>query len=88
MPERFTLTQEHIDMLNNRVEIDARFEEFMADSLAARESMRAEINKNTQTIGESKKRRDEGAGPYTVNMDVSKLGTVFRYAGHDLLLRW
>lgn len=24
-------------------------------------------------------RRDEGAGPYTVNMDVSKLGTVLRY---------
>jgi integrase len=26
-------------------------------------------------------RREEGAGPYTVNMDVSKLGTVMRYAG-------
>lgn len=24
-------------------------------------------------------RRDEGAGPYTINMDVSKLGTVLRY---------
>lgn len=26
-------------------------------------------------------RKDEGAGPYTINMDVSKLGTVMRYAG-------
>lgn len=26
-------------------------------------------------------RKEEGAGPYTVNMDVSKLGTVMRYAG-------
>lgn len=26
-------------------------------------------------------RRDEGAGPYTINMDLSKLSTVLRYAG-------
>jgi len=26
-------------------------------------------------------RRDEGAGPYTINMDLSKLSTVIRYAG-------
>ena len=26
-------------------------------------------------------RRDEGAGPYTLNMDLSKLSTVLRYAG-------
>lgn len=30
------------------------------------------------------KRRDDGAGPYTVNMDVSKLGTVLRYGGAAL----
>jgi len=33
-------------------------------------------------------RRDEGAGPYTVNMDLSRLGTVFRYAAagvHDVI---
>lgn len=29
-------------------------------------------------------RREEGAGPYTINMDVSKLGTVMRYAGVSL----
>lgn len=29
-------------------------------------------------------RRDEGAGPYTVNMDVSKLGTVLRYGSAKL----
>lgn len=30
------------------------------------------------------KRADDGAGPYTVNMDVSKLGTVYRYGGMAL----
>lgn len=29
-------------------------------------------------------RREEGAGPYTINMDVSKLGTVMRYGGAAL----
>jgi integrase len=29
-------------------------------------------------------RRDEGAGPYTINMDVSRLGTVLRYGGAAL----
>lgn len=29
-------------------------------------------------------RRDDGAGPYTINCDLSKLGTVFRYAGEGL----
>jgi integrase len=29
-------------------------------------------------------RRDDGAGPYTINMDVSKLGTVLRYGGAAL----
>lgn len=28
-------------------------------------------------------RKDEGAGPYTINCDLSKLGTVIRYAGSD-----
>jgi integrase len=27
-------------------------------------------------------RKKEGAGPYTINCDISKLGTVFRYAGN------
>jgi len=30
-------------------------------------------------VGYATKRRDEGAGPYTINMDISKLGTVLRY---------
>lgn len=29
-------------------------------------------------------RKDEGAGPYTVNMDISKLGTILRYAAASL----
>jgi integrase len=35
-------------------------------------------------IGWAKARRTEGAGPYTVNCDLSKLGTVLRYAGDGL----
>lgn len=35
-------------------------------------------------IGFAMSRRDEGAGPYTVNMDLSKLGTIIRYASHGL----
>lgn len=31
-------------------------------------------------------RRREGAGPYTINMEISKLGTVMRYAGAALRL--
>jgi integrase len=30
------------------------------------------------------RRRDEGAGPYTCNMEISKLGTAMRYAGASL----
>ena len=35
-------------------------------------------------VGFAAARRDEGAGPYTINMDVSKLGTVCRYAAASL----
>jgi integrase len=35
-------------------------------------------------LGWARARRDEGAGPYTVNCDLSKLGTVLRYAGDGL----
>lgn len=35
-------------------------------------------------VGYAMARRDDGAGPYTVNCDLSKLGTVFRYAGQGL----
>lgn len=31
-----------------------------------------------------RKRREEGAGPYTLNIEISKLGTVMRYAADDL----
>jgi integrase len=30
------------------------------------------------------RKEDDGAGPYTINMDVSKLGTVLRYGGASL----
>ena len=32
-------------------------------------------------LGWAQCRADEGAGPYTVNMELGKLGTVLRYAG-------
>jgi integrase len=35
-------------------------------------------------LGWAQLRRDEGAGPYTINCDLSKLSTVFRYAGEGL----
>lgn len=35
-------------------------------------------------LGWAALRRDEGAGPYTINCDLSKLGTVIRYAGEGL----
>lgn len=35
-------------------------------------------------VGWAQKRKDQGAGPYTINMELSKLGTVYRYAGMTL----
>lgn len=35
-------------------------------------------------VGWARMRREEGAGAYTVNCDLSKLGTVLRYAGEGL----
>jgi len=35
-------------------------------------------------IGWATSRREEGAGPYTINCDLSRIGTVFRYAGEGL----
>jgi integrase len=32
----------------------------------------------------AQQRKDEGAGPYTVNMDIGKLGTVLRYSASSL----
>jgi integrase len=35
-------------------------------------------------LGWAQGRKDDGAGPYTINCDLSKLGTVMRYAGDGL----
>lgn len=35
-------------------------------------------------VGYARTRREDGAGPYTINMDVSKLGTALRYASVSL----
>lgn len=37
-------------------------------------------------VGYAQARAEEGAGPYTVNMDIGKLGTVLRLAGMSLKL--
>lgn len=46
--------------------------------------IRAEALSVEDLLGWAQKRKDEGAGPYTVNCDLSKLGTVLRYAGSGL----
>lgn len=46
--------------------------------------LRADLLSVDDLIGWASKRRDEGAGPYTVNCDLSKLATVLKYAGHAL----
>lgn len=43
--------------------------------------IRAEALTVEDLIGWATARKDEGAGPYTINCDLSKLGTVIRYAG-------
>lgn len=50
--KRFILTQEHIDMLQNRAAMDAEFKAFMEESLADRKSIRGELAANTRTINE------------------------------------
>lgn len=47
----------------------------------------AELLEVSHLVEFAKARRKEGAGPYTVNMEVSKLGTVLRHMGAVLSLR-
>lgn len=47
----------------------------------------AELLEVSHLVEYAKARRREGAGPYTVNMEVSKLGTVLRHMGAVLSLR-
>ncbi|QHI99333.1 tyrosine-type recombinase/integrase [Xylophilus rhododendri] len=46
--------------------------------------IRAEALSVDDLLGWATRRKDEGAGPYTVNCDLSKLGTVLRYVGGSL----
>ena len=48
---------------------------------------RAEKLEVAHLVDFAQTRKGEGAGPYTINMDVSKLGTVLRHAGAVLGLR-
>lgn len=48
---------------------------------------RAEAIEVADLVEFAQGRRAEGAGPYTVNMDISKLGTVLRHMGAVLKLR-
>lgn len=46
--------------------------------------IRAEALSVDDLVGWASRRKDEGAGPYTVNCDLSKLGTVMRYTATGL----
>lgn len=50
--ERFTLKQEHIEMLENRRGLDAEFKSFMQESLADRKSIREALAENTRATHE------------------------------------
>lgn len=52
--------------------------------LGARRVERLEVS---HLVDFAQTRKAEGAGPYTINMDISKLGTVLRHAGSILSLR-
>lgn len=56
----------------------------LARLLGARRVERLEVS---HLVEFAQARKAEGAGPYTINMDVSKLGTVLRHAGAFLGLR-
>jgi integrase len=49
----------------------------LAHHLGARDALRLTAQ---DLVGYCSARRDDGAGPYTCNMDIGKLGTVLRYA--------
>lgn len=55
----------------------------LADGLGERDAMTLTPQ---DMVGFCVMRRDEGAGPYTCNMEISKLGTALRYAGAALKL--
>lgn len=53
----------------------------LASGLGDRDALRLTPS---DLVGYSTMRREEGAGPYTINMDISKLGTAMRYAAMSL----
>jgi integrase len=53
----------------------------LADGLGERDAMTMTPH---DLVGYCQMRREEGAGPYTCNMEISKLGTAMRYAGAGL----
>lgn len=46
--------------------------------------IRASALTKEHLYGFAQRRHDEGAGPYTVNMDISKFGTVLKYVGEGI----
>lgn len=60
-------------------------ERYMLDTLQRHLGERIVVTLTPQDLVDfAAARKDEGAGPYTINMDLSKLGTVLRYAGAAL----
>lgn len=64
---------------------DSSNEHYMLKALkAGLGPLRLAMAKPSDIVGYASSRRDAGAGPYTINMDISKLGTVLRYGSAAL----
>jgi integrase len=64
---------------------DSSNEHYMLKALeAGLGAVRLAVLKPEHIVGYATRRRDDGAGPYTVNMDISKLGTAMRYGAAAL----
>lgn len=78
--------QEYRDLRDrSRPIADTSNEHYMLRKLSAGLGERRPASLTPQDlVGYCSMRRDEGAGPYTCNMEISKLGTAMRYAGAAL----
>lgn len=68
---------------SDRPVLDTSTEHYQLETLAALlgETMVSALTVDT-VVEFAQARKREGAGPYTINMDISKLGTVLRYTAH------
>lgn len=57
--DRFVLTQQHIDALNNRRALDAEFAAFMKASIADREDIRAKVSNLETAVADNTRTTNE-----------------------------